>query len=432
MFQQHLQYVRQSTDAALQDSGHDGVLIYANQPRNYFLDDMPWPFKPNPHFAWWVPEASQYPHSFLHYRPGQPPELYLYQPRDYWHSVPAAPEGDWADSFVLRPFATDADLPDFSRLKNHAFIGQADASPFAEADTNPAALLNPLHWHRSYKTGYEVEQILHANKRALAGHRAARDAFYAGKSEFETHLDYLRASGHAEAELPYGNIIAQNAHAAVLHYQQLLRDPFPDFARYSFLIDAGAQSHGYAADITRSYAWTESPFDDLIEALDAAQQKLVARAVAGQSYVALHEWAHALIGDILNDFGIISLRGAEAAETGLTQVFFPHGLGHFLGLQVHDVGGKQADAQGTPIPQPEKHPYLRLLRPLEAGHVLTIEPGIYFIPLLLDEARNSPLGQHIHWNSVEHFLPFGGIRIEDNVRVGSHEAYNLTRSLTGS
>ena len=429
MFMQHLDHVKEHSDKALATSGHDGVVIYSNRPENYFLDDMPWPYRPNPHFAWWVPEAASYPHSYLHYQPGKKPVLYLYQPRDYWHSVPEAPTGEWVEAFDIRPFADDSQLPRFANLARHAFIGQPEASPMAANDTNPAALLNPLHWGRSYKTGYEVEQILQANKRALRGHRAAKDAFYAGKSEFETHLDYLRATGHTEAELPYGNIVAQNQNGAVLHYQQLLRDPLPDFARHSFLIDAGAQSHGYAADITRTYAWTESPFDDLIEALDAAQQKLVAKAVAGQSYVALHETAHRFIGDILRDFDLISIDGQTAAETGLTSVFFPHGLGHFLGLQVHDVGGKQADPAGSPIAQPAKYPYLRLLRTLEAGHVLTIEPGIYFIPLLLDEARESPLGQSIRWNTVEHFLPYGGIRIEDNVRVGTHEAYNLTRSL---
>ncbi len=429
MFSQHLEIVQQHTDNALAASGHDGVLIYANHPHNYFLDDMPWPYRPNPHFAWWVPEAANYPRSFLHYQPGRQPVLYLYQPRDYWHSVPTAPQGEWASLFDIRPFADHSELPDFSLLKNHAYIGQPEVSPLDANQTNPEAVLNPLHWGRSYKTGYEVEQILAANKRALKGHQAARDAFYAGKSECETHLDYLRATAHTEAELPYGNIIAQNANGAILHYQQLLREPFPEFARYSFLIDAGACQHGYAADITRTYAWNESPFDDMIQALDTAQQQLVNQAVAGQSYIALHEEAHVHIGDILHDFEVIKVPGQEAAEMGLTQVFFPHGLGHFLGLQVHDVGGKQADPHGTPIPQPEKHPYLRLLRTLEAGHVLTIEPGIYFIPLLLDAARDNALGKHIHWNTVEHFLPYGGIRIEDNVRVGTHEAYNLTRSV---
>ncbi len=429
MFTQHIDHVRRHTNSALAVSGYDGVLIYANHPRNYFLDDMPWPYRPNPHFAWWVPEATSYPHSFLHYQPGSRPVLYLHQPRDYWHSVPTAPQGEWTNLFDIRPFASKKDLPDFSLLKNHAYIGQPEASPLDASQTNPASVLNPLHWGRSYKTNYETEQILAANKRALKGHQAARDAFYAGKSEFDTHLAYLHATAHTEAELPYGNIIAQNANGAILHYQQLLREPFPEFARYSFLIDAGASSHGYAADITRTYAWNESPFNDMIQALESTQQKLVSQAVAGRSYIALHEKAHVLIGDILHDFDVIKLTGQEAADLGLTQVFFPHGLGHFLGLQVHDVGGKQADPQGTPIPQPEKHPYLRLLRTLEAGHVLTIEPGIYFIPLLLDAARDNVLGKHIHWNTVEHFLPYGGIRIEDNVRVGTHKAHNLTRSV---
>ncbi len=110
-------------------------------------------------------------------------------------------------------------------------------------------------------------------------------------------------------------------------------------------------------------------------------------------------------------------------------MFFPHGIGHLLGLQVHDVAGLAADDSGrTEIARPTGHPYLRLTRRLEPGMVVTIEPGLYFIDLLLDEAQKNGLGRYIAWDVVRRLQPYGGIRIEDDVAcTASGTPENLTR-----
>jgi Xaa-Pro dipeptidase len=108
-------------------------------------------------------------------------------------------------------------------------------------------------------------------------------------------------------------------------------------------------------------------------------------------------------------------------------VFFPHGIGHLLGLQVHDVAGLARDASGAEIPRPDGHPFLRLTRPLEPGFVVTIEPGLYFIGLLLDQARADDRGRRIRWDAVERLRPYGGIRIEDDVVCTAGTPENLTR-----
>jgi len=118
-----------------------------------------------------------------------------------------------------------------------------------------------------------------------------------------------------------------------------------------------------------------------------------------------------------------------ALERGLTRVFFPHGIGHLLGLQVHDIGGHQTDANGTITPPPANHPFLRLTRPLEAGVVVTIEPGIYFIPMLLNQARQAGLHSDLNLALIETLLPLGGVRIEDNVVATAGGAVNLTREV---
>jgi Xaa-Pro dipeptidase len=117
----------------------------------------------------------------------------------------------------------------------------------------------------------------------------------------------------------------------------------------------------------------------------------------------------------------------SALESGVTRAFFPHGLGHSIGLQVHDVGGFAGNDRGDTVPRPEGHPYLRMTRTLEPGMVVTIEPGLYFIEMLLAELRDQPVARDIDWNKVEAFTQYGGIRIEDDVACTDGEPENLTR-----
>jgi Xaa-Pro dipeptidase len=239
-------------------------------------------------------------------------------------------------------------------------------------------------------------------------------------------MRYLEACAQREEEMPYNNIVAYNEHAAVLHYQHLERRP-PERLR-SFLLDAGAQYRGYASDITRTYSAAPGLFSALIDALDAAQLRLCAEIVPGKDYREVHLSAHRILGDVLHTIGLTTLPGEAALEEGLTGVFFPHGIGHLLGLQVHDVGGVMGDSTGGERKRPEGHPYLRLTRMLEPGVVVTVEPGIYLIDSLLKAAREDQRGGHIDWAVVEQLRPFGGIRIEDNVVAAHGAPENLTRN----
>ena len=131
---------------------------------------------------------------------------------------------------------------------------------------------------------------------------------------------------------------------------------------------------------------------------------------------------------ILREHGLIRMTPESAVETGVTSAFFPHGLGHPIGLQVHDVAGFQASERGGSIARPEGHPYLRMTRVLEPGMVVTIEPGLYFIDMLLDELREKPVTKDIDWAKVDVFRPYGGIRIEDDVICTDEAPENLTRN----
>ena len=428
LYAQHLTQIIEQADAALAASGHDALLVAAGTPRLRFLDDQAPPFVASPHFLRWLPLADA-PGSWIVHVPGQKPRLIFLQPRDYWHVVPQTPQGYWVEHFDIIT-ATDehATRVELERLlgEHSAIIGEEGAAGSDIAPNNPPALLARLHWTRACKTPYEVTLMRAASRIGARGHRAAARAFAEGASEFEIHLAYLAASGQSESALPYPNIIGMDTHGAVLHYTRLQRDR-PTAPR-SLLIDAGGQYAGYASDITRTHAASDQgDFATLIASMEEMQQILCLGVRAGQSYAALHEEAHRLLGGVLVQHGLVRCSAEAAFAQGITRTFLPHGLGHLLGLQVHDVGGHQSGPEGGRTPPPPEHPYLRLTRTLEAGMVVTIEPGLYFIPMLLEPLRAGAAGGEVDWTRVEQLAPCGGIRIEDDVLCTAGDPHNLTR-----
>jgi Xaa-Pro dipeptidase len=134
-----------------------------------------------------------------------------------------------------------------------------------------------------------------------------------------------------------------------------------------------------------------------------------------------------MLADVLVEQGLVRCSADAAFDRRITDVFFPHGLGHLIGLQTHDVAGHMVSPEGGSRPPPERYPALRLTRTIEAGHVFTVEPGLYFIPMLLRQLRRSTHAADVDWARVERLLPCGGIRIEDNVHVTRDGVENLTR-----
>lgn len=424
-FKAHVDAVQQHWESALAQEGYDAVLVHAGSKLESFLDDYEYPFRTNPHLLWWAPLLTQHD-SAIWVRPGRKPTLFYFQPDDYWHTPPTDPENWWADSFELE-IVRDENAWKKAIAPGTAYIGDARSLRAAvdPDDLNPARLVNIIHLARTRKSEYEIACMAEAARLGTTAHQAAEQAFREGLSEYDIHQRYCMAIKMVDAQLPYGNIVALNSHGAVLHYQQ--HEQFAPADSRSFLIDAGATCHQYASDITRTYAAEAGPFADLIQTMDSMQRGICADVVAGLDYRQLHLRAHRDIAGILKDFGIINVSAETAVETGLSGVFYPHGLGHYIGLQTHDVAGLIADADGTPVAHPEGHPFLRLTRHLEAGNVLTIEPGLYFIEPLLRRWRQTGEVKAINWDVIDMFTPFGGIRIEDNVLVTDSEPRNLTR-----
>lgn len=419
--------------SAVNEKGYhlEGVLIHSGTDIYYFADDQHVAFHSVPHFAHWLPLEG--PDHFLLVRPNQPLLLVRYVPQDFWHETPIDSADHWQSAFEIVTVDGLASarkaLPD---LTNYAYIGSNRelAQSWGIADTNiqPPPLIARLDYLRSYKTSYEIACLRHAAALGARGHRAAKEAFLAGRCEREINRDYLDAIGIVENETPYGNIVALNEKAAILHYQQ--KRGLEVSNGKLLLIDAGARYFGYCSDITRTYLrdGEDAVFASLLEGMEKLQRNLVAQATVGRSYIDIHRNNHKGVAELLAETGLIKLSAQEIFERGFTHPFFPHGVGHFLGIQVHDVAGRVADADGTPAPPPDEYPFLRNTRTIEAGQVFTIEPGFYFIPMLLAPFRNGDDRHHFDWATIDRLMPLGGIRIEDNIHVTVDGPEDLTRA----
>ncbi len=424
LFRRHVEEWGRRFAGACDACETDGIVVFSGAVKRHFRDDLEYPFFAEPYFKAWVPKA--YPNSALKIVPGETPLLIYFQNPDFWHMPAPEPDGYWTNRFEIRRATTKAALlNELGTMSSMAGIGDEADETMGFASTNDAALLSHLDFHRACKTPYEVACMEEANRIAARGHVAAQRLLSVQPSEFDLNEIYCRATGQRESALPYQNIVALNEHAGILHYQNL--DMQPPATLRSFLLDAGADFNGYASDVSRTWSSPGDPFADLISSMDAMQQTLCAGARPGVNYVSLHDLAHRLLAHVLEEHGLARCGPDESFDRGITRTFLPHGLGHLLGLQVHDAAGHLESPSGAENAPPDEHPFLRLTRTLEPGVVVTIEPGLYFIPALLEKLRNSSMSRLIDWDRVEQFLPYGGIRVEDDVLVTETGSKNLSR-----
>lgn len=425
----HIKQVQARFDEALQATEFASVLIYSGQAQVAFLDDNPYPFRVNPLFKYWLP-VTESPKSFLFYKPGQKPVLYLYKAKDFWHAPVNIEPAEWQDHIELKVVdnlaQVRADLGD--ALASSAFLGEMfePMNSWSLGAENPQALIDHLHYQRAVKTEWELQNLRKANDLAARAHVAAREAFFAGASEIEIQHAYLKAINFREQEVPYNSIIALNEHSAILHYD--VYDRSAPAEHRSFLIDAGATYNGYCADITRTYSKKPSGFyAELVEAVDKAEQEIIKAIKPGVSYYDLHVEMHHKIAQILVDFNFFKISAADVYQRGYTNAFFPHGLGHYIGLQVHDVGGFLKAPSGEAFERDSRHPFLRLLREVEVGQVFTIEPGLYVVDQLLQEFDGN---DEFNWARIAELRPYGGVRIEDSVHVTRNVTENGVENIT--
>jgi Xaa-Pro dipeptidase len=430
LYADHLAELDRRYVGVCRDAGLDGIVIHSGTAlKKSQFDDQFFPLVVVPTFRHWLPLAVE--GCALWVRPGQKPVLFSNVATSFWEGpLPVESDHFWS-GFEVREVTTAGQIREAlaHAVGRTAFVGEdhafGRALGFADDRLAPAPLMKLLDTTRVLKTAYEVACHREANRRAGAGHIAAAQAFFAGEpSELDLHLLYLKETGQDDAAAPYQGIVALDAHAATLHHVAYGRRRGP--AR-TFLLDAGATCLGLQADITRTVVKKDGGgvadvFAALIVELNTLQRRLVDMVKPGRPYQALHDESHRLIAAALQQLGI-ARRDVSVdflVDSGATRKLFPHGLGHSLGVATHDVGCRLV------APKTE-NPFLRNTADITPGQVFTIEPGCYFIPALLQEARALKDGGGLRWDLVDALVPFGGVRIEDNIHVTVDGADNLTR-----
>lgn len=276
------------------------------------------------------------------------------------------------------------------------------------------ALRDALDELRAVKTEGELALMRRANAVSGDAHRVVMRKTRPGMREYQ-----IQALFDAECvtaglkHLAYPSIVAAGVNGAVLHYR---RNDAELQDGQMLLIDAGAEYKGFAADITRTFPvngrFTQRQ-RDVYQIVLETQKSCIAAARPGVVSADLHVRSMRSIAEGLKSLGLLKGETDGLVEGGAVRLFYPHGLTHMLGLDVHDsTGGKK-----RVMPNPTKVP-VRFIAKLEPGFVITMEPGVYFIEALLKD----PVLRRKHKNSVdfakaEGFLDFGGVRIEDDVVV---------------
>jgi Xaa-Pro dipeptidase len=428
----HVARLSEAYAEALDAVGFAAVALHSGAlQKRAEADDQYWPLRPVPHFAHWLPLVA--PDCALVVEPGRRPRLVWVRPETFWERLPLPESDHWQEQFDIVEVKDADEVRRYLPREAVAIVGERRSPPTAwrhDGPLNPPALVERLDRLRTRKSPYEVLCIAEANRRAAAGHRSVAEAFLTGDwSELDLHLLFLRATRQDDPETPYKNIVALGANAATLHhvdYGRIARSRPVE----SLLIDAAAGYLGYAADVTRTHVKgsgsAAEAFTALRSRVERMQQRLCAEVEVGLPFPALHERAHAYVAEILHDLGLVRLPPAEIVAAGVTRAFFPHGLGHSLGLQTHDVGC-------SAVQPTEENDWLRNTSVIEPDQVFTIEPGIYFIEARLARLRAGPHAGAVDWRLVEELAGLGGVRIEDDVRVlpavpGAPPVVNLTRA----
>jgi Xaa-Pro aminopeptidase len=288
-------------------------------------------------------------------------------------------------------------------------------------------LRSALNRVRRRKDAVELALMRVAEAATRAGFAALATMIAPGVTERELQIALEAEFFRNGADfLAFDTIVGSGPNAAVLHFAPSARRLQ---AGELVLVDAGGEYRGYASDVTRTY-----PASGEFTAEQAELHALVRKAglaatascTAGTEFRDVHRTAALVIADGLVSFGLLRGQPEDLVEREAVSLFFPHGVGHMVGLGIRDAGevlpGRSED--------PNAFPRLRVDLPLEPGHVATIEPGVYFVPALLTDPELRERHRNaVDWERAEALFGFGGIRIEDDVLVTEADPEVLTSDI---
>lgn len=278
---------------------------------------------------------------------------------------------------------------------------------------------------RRRKDDVELARMRAAAAVTAAGYATIADLLVSGRTEREIQIEldlaFLRAGGDS---VGYDSIVLAGANSAILHGAA---GPHRLADGEVVLFDAGAEVRFYVSDVSRTFPVGGSFTPEHAEwhaVVHAAQRRAIELCTVGTEWLDIHRAAGVVLADALVEFGL--LRGApeDLVDSGAVRMFFPHGIGHLVGLGVRDaygpIRGRDGGNDGVP----------RIDLPLEAGYVVTVEPGLYVVPALLaDPERRARYRDVVNWERAEAMAGFGGIRIEDDIHVTADGPENLTSAI---
>lgn len=312
-------------------------------------------------------------------------------------------------------------LPPY-RAENKLFLQQLlGIDPSRQKDYASVELIKAIVALRSVKEPWEIAEI---EKACEIGHQMHVTAMKMAKpgaweQTLAGHIEGIALGGGGMLSFPV--ILSQNGETLHNHdHSQYLKEG------RLLLVDAGAETGmHYASDFTRTipvggkFSQRQREIYDIVL---AANNKATEMIRPGVTYLSVHLAVSEVIAAGLKDLGLMKGDIMEAVAKGAHALFFPHGLGHMMGLDVHDMEDLGQiyvgyDEETRPVQQ-FGTAYLRMGRRLEPGFVVTNEPGIYFIPALIEKWRSEKINhEFIDFSRLESYLDFGGIRLEDDILV---------------
>lgn len=292
--------------------------------------------------------------------------------------------------------------------------------PFAA--TNFDTLRTAIDECRVVKDSYEVALIRKANQISTKAHVEAQKVARHAQNEEELYGAFIGTCiSNGAHEQAYHSICASGTSCATLHY---VRNDRPLRNRLNVLMDAGAEYDCYCADITRTFplSGTFTPESQMIYDIVKDMQEAAFKMLhANVRWEDVHAETHRVAIRGLVKAGILVGDEKELFDSRVSVAFYPHGLGHYLGMDTHDTGGHANYADKDSMFQ-----YLRVRGRVPAGAVITVEPGVYFCKFIIEPILDKEVGKHINKEVLEKFWDVGGVRIEDDVLITDEGFVNLT------
>ena len=397
--------------------GDEAVVVYSGgaiqKPGGL---DRNYPFLPHPSYYWLTGRRRE-------------DEVILYNKNTGWvefqkafTNEQALWEGEKNDLLVSQPGRNIDQFNDY--LKAEKFAAIYNLGQTTDAISGKAfELRTMLDQTRRKKDNAEIKLIKHLAEITSFGYKEIQRVLQPGVSEKDIQIAYESAIfRHGSHTTPYETIVGSGTNASNFHAlptQKGIKE------KEFVLVDAGADIFDYCTDVTRVFASSKnmsSLHKDLYQLVLSVQYECIEMSKPGVNWRDVHSKAAILFTEGLLNFGILKGNLSQLIEKEVISVFFPHGLGHLVGLRVRDTGQEE-----NPNPKSYFGSRLRVDLQLEEGHLISVEPGLYFIKRLFDNPEiQNKFKEDICWQELEKWKHIGGVRIEDNILITETGNENLT------